>query len=184
MPHKAVIGAPRSRLAWVSGPRQLPRNTRESAARTALAGANRFFEQRPHRDGKIGVRWLPVLQRLGLRVLQGTEYAAADGWLRPQRLAGRPDGLDPREVLGMDRLWRPSGERPDPRRTARQCNDVLADRNRRLIRATLLGEFPLDSDRRGPDACGMFDLPHGDFPRVQALGGAPLFEIGLLNLSV
>ena len=55
---------------------------------------------------KIGVRWLPVLQRLGLRVLQGTEYAAADRWLRPQRLARRPNGLDPREVLGMDRLRR------------------------------------------------------------------------------
>ena len=50
--------------------------------RAALAGANRSFEH-DHRDGKIGVRWLPVLQRLGLWVLQGTEYAAANRWLRP-----------------------------------------------------------------------------------------------------
>ena len=63
-----------------------------------------------------------------------------------------------REVLGMDRLRRPSGERPDPRRTARQCDDVLADGYRGLIRATLLGEFPRDSDRSGqiPAGCSIF----------------------------
>ena len=91
------------------------------------------------------------------------------GLKRPR--PNRPDGLDPREVLGMDRLWRPSGERPDPRRTARQCNDVLADRKRRLVCATLLGKFPLDPNRRGPDSCGMFDLPQGDLPRGVAAAG-------------
>jgi len=45
----------------------------------------------------------------------------------------------------------------------------LADRNRRLVCALYWESF-LDSDRRGPDTCGMFYLPKEIFP-VAALGG-------------
>jgi len=63
----------------------------------------------------------------------------------------------------MDRLWGPSGERPDPRRTARQCDDVLGLTETAASSARLLlGKFPLDSD----DAVlilGMFYLPQEIF---------------------
>ena len=50
-------------------------------------------------------------------------------------------GVDPREVLGLDRLRRPSRERPHPRRAARQPHALLAPRRRRLVGPHLLGEL-------------------------------------------
>ena len=41
------------------------------------------------------------------------------------RLAGRAGGVDPREVLGLDRLRRPPRERAHPRRVARQRDALL-----------------------------------------------------------
>ena len=82
-----------------------------------------------------------VLRRLGLRLLQAASDAAADTRLRPDRFAGRPGGLDPGEVLGVDRLRRPSRERPRPRRAFGQRHAVLGDGDRRLLGSSLLGEL-------------------------------------------
>ena len=68
-------------------------------------------------------------------------HPAPDARLRPRRLAGRPGGVDPREVLGLDRLRRPSRERAHPRRAARQRDALLAHRHRRLVGPPLLGEL-------------------------------------------
>ena len=72
-----------------------------------------------------------VLPGLGFRLLQGAEHPAPDGRLRPGRFAGGPGCLDPGEVLGLDRLRRPPGERAHPGRDARQHYDVLAPGGRR-----------------------------------------------------
>ena len=116
--------------------------------------------QRPHREGKIRARRHAVLQRLGLRLLQGTEHAAADA--SAMALRDSPVGqlrLDPGEVLGMDRLRRPSGERADPRRTARQRDAVLAARNAAASSARLYWEsfrsIPTDPVTM-PAGCSIF----------------------------
>ena len=48
-----------------------------------------------------------ALPDLGLRLLQAAGHPAADDRVRPGRLTGGAGGLDPREVLGVDRLRRP-----------------------------------------------------------------------------
>jgi pimeloyl-ACP methyl ester carboxylesterase len=66
---------------------------------------------------------------------------APDGWLRPDRFAGGPGGVDPREVLGVDRLRRPSREHPEPRRAARQRDAVLGDGLGDVVCSVVLGEL-------------------------------------------
>ena len=61
--------------------------------------------------------------------------------LRPRRLAGRTGGVDPREVLAMDRLRRPHRERADTRRAARQRLGVLVHGDGGIVGAAVLGEL-------------------------------------------
>ena len=68
-------------------------------------------------------------------------HPPADRRLRPRRLAGGAGGVDPREVLGLDRLRRPPGERAHPRRAARQRDALLDQRQRRVVGSALLGEL-------------------------------------------
>ena len=91
--------------------------------------------------GGAGAQGHQVLRRLGLGLLQAAVDPAADPGLRPDRFAGRPGGVDPREVLGVDRLRRPPGEHPQPRRAARQRHALLGDRVGRLVGPALLGEL-------------------------------------------
>ncbi len=80
-------------------------------------------------------------QRLGFRLLQGAVHPAADGRLRPGRLAQRACAPG---------SWRNSGPGPTPtatRRTSDQGRDagqrdaVLAARHRRVVGAAVLGEL-------------------------------------------
>ena len=80
-------------------------------------------------------------------LLEAASDAAADTRLRPDRFARRPGGLDPGKVLGMDRLRRPSRERPRPRRAFGQRHAVLGDGDRRLLGSSLLGKLR----RRAPN---------------------------------
>ena len=106
---------------------------------------------------------LEVLPGLGFRLLEAAVDPAADRRLRAGRLAGGPGGVDPREVLGLDRLRRPPGERARPRRAARQHHALLDHRQRRVLGPPLLGEL-----RRGPRAqtvtipSGFTVYPEGD----------------------
>ena len=84
--------------------------------------------------------------------------------------------LDPREVLGLDRHRRRSRcrarRRPDPG----QRDVLLADPQRRVVGAHLLGELPdaLHQPRRGTHRGR--DLPQGDLPTLPTLGRAPLHQ--------
>jgi epoxide hydrolase len=111
--------------------------------------------RRADTGGAAGARRPDVLRRVGLGVLQTAVDASAVGRLRTGRLPGRAGGLDPREVLGVDRLRRPSRERADARRTARQRDAVLDQRQRGVLGAPLLGEL-----RQGA-ATGSGDDPVG-----------------------
>ena len=91
--------------------------------------------------GGAGAQGDQILRRLGLRLLQAAIDPAADRGLRPDRFARRPGGVDPREVLGVDRLRRPPREHPRPRRVARQRHAVLGDRVGGVVGAALLGEL-------------------------------------------
>ena len=68
------------------------------------------------------------LRRAGFGLLQGAVDPPADRRLRPGRLAGRAVRLDRGEVLVLDRLRRRPGQRPVPRRDARQRDVLLAAR--------------------------------------------------------
>ena len=83
---------------------------------------------------EVGARRNAALQRLGLGLLEAAEHAPADGRLRPNRFSGRTGGLDPGEVLGVDRLQRPPRERADARRAARQRDALLAAGERGVLR--------------------------------------------------
>ena len=89
--------------------------------------------------GGAGAQGHQVLRRLGFRLLQAAIDPAADPRLWPHRFAGRSGGLDPGEVLGVDRLRRPSREHSRPRRAARQRHAVLGDRRRRPRRRGSIG---------------------------------------------
>ena len=62
---------------------------------------------------------------VGGRVLDPAVHPAADARLRAGRLPRRAGRVDRREVLGLDRLRRPPGERLHPRRAPRQRDAVL-----------------------------------------------------------
>ena len=95
---------------------------------------------------EAALRLVEALPGLGFWLLEATKHPAADRRLRPGRFADRPGRLDPGEVLVLDRLRRPSGERADPRRVARQRHALLAARHRRLLGPDLLGELRQDAD--------------------------------------
>ena len=90
--------------------------------------------------------------------------------------------LDRGEVLGLDRLRRPPGERADPGRAARQRHALLAARQPAPRRPGSTGRAsasrhldPVDGRRR------LLDLPQGDLPPVPALGrdaGSPTCATG------
>ncbi len=81
------------------------------------------------------------LPQVGLGLRETAVDTTADPGLRAGRLAGRPDGLDRREVLVLDGLRRPSRERAQPRRVAGQRDAVLDPRRRGVVGAAVLGGF-------------------------------------------
>ena len=92
-----------------------------------------------------------------------------------------PGGLDPREVLELDRLRRPPGERAHPRRAARQRHAVLAPGGGGVFGAPLLGELPLAAHGSGEGPGGLQHLPEGDLPHLEALGREALRRAGPLE---
>ena len=123
----------------------------------AMIGLTLAMSARPQGEPKTpaehhAIERRPVLRAMGLGLLHAATHAATDRRLRPQRLTGRSARVDPREVLGLDRLRRPPRERGRSRRDARQRDALLGDRNRDLVGAHLLGEL-----RRG-------SRPHVDVP--------------------
>ena len=119
-----------------------------------------------------GARRFCRASAVGYGLLQAAVDATTDARLLARRLARGTVRVDPGEVLGMDRLRWPPGERPDTRRAARQRDAVLAACGRRLVGAPLLGELSrsgFSDDRR---ADGMLDLPEGGHPHSSVLGGA------------
>ena len=80
-----------------------------------------------------------TLREVGFRLLQAAVDPAADAGLRADGFAGRATGVDRREVLVVDGLRRPSGERADARRDARQRDDVLGSPRRRRRRRGCTG---------------------------------------------
>ncbi len=81
------------------------------------------------------------LRRARGGVLEAAEDPPADPRIRIGRLTGRPGGMDPREVLGVDRQRRSPRRRCLPRRAARQRDGLLAQRHRRILGASVLGEL-------------------------------------------
>ena len=81
----------------------------------------------------------PVLHAVGLGLLHPAAHAPTDRGVRIDRFARRSARVDPREVLGMDRLRRASRERAHARRAARQRDAVLAARARRPRRLASIG---------------------------------------------
>ncbi len=86
--------------------RELSRHPSEHADRHARSRD----DERPHRSRKIRARRHAALRRLGLRLFEAAEHAAANARLRSRRFAERPGRVDHREVLVVDGLRRPSGE--------------------------------------------------------------------------
>ena len=81
---------------------------------TLAMGSAPKIEGEPTPEEARALKGVEVLRRLGFRLLEGAVHPAADGRLWPDRFAGRPGGVDPGEVLGLDRLRRPSRDRPQP----------------------------------------------------------------------
>ena len=138
---------------------------------------------RPSRSRPRWRRWRTTSSwELGL--LDAAVDPTADARVRPRRLARRPGRVDRREVLGVDRLRRPSRERRSPR-------DELLDNvmlywlpgSRRVVGPPLLGELQRFARRstRSTVPVGHVDLPEGDHPRRHAGGpsaGSPTSAIG------
>ena len=117
----------------------------------------------PTPEEKEALKRLKYYRALGLRLLQAAVHPSADRRLRPDRLAGRPAGVDRREVLGLDGLRRPPGERAEQGRTARQRDDVLGHRIGRVVGANVLGEFHRSSGASAASNCPRGSLvPEGD----------------------
>ena len=75
--------------------------------------------ENPTDEESGGARRAGVLPQRRFWLLQGTGHPPADPRLRIGRFPGGAAGVDRREVLVVDRLRRPSRERPHPRRDAR-----------------------------------------------------------------
>ena len=117
--------------------------------------------------------------RLGL--LQAAEHPAADPGLRPRRLAGRAGGVDPGEVLGVDRQRRPSRGRRQPRRAARQRDVLLAERQRGVVGPALLGELQRLRRRDVSIPTGVSSSRRRSSPPPRGLGRALLHRHPLLE---
>src|SRR6476661_4767121 len=118
---------------------------------------------------------------MGFRLLAGARHPTPDDRLRPRGLAHGTLRLDYREVLGLDRLRWPFGERADPGRANRQPHALLATPHWRLLRAPLLGEHQAGErvdlrahDRQGRRSHRLLDLPKGAPAPVATMGGEAL----------
>ena len=122
-----------------------------------------------------------ALHGVGLGILDPAEVASPNGRLRAGRLAGRSGGVDHREVLGLDRLRRPSRERLVTRRDARQRDAVLDDRIGHVVGADLLGELRSGqaSGRHDPDR--LRRVPEGDRAAGAQLGRAAVHRRAVLG---
>ena len=93
----------------------------------------------------IGPAWSGCAspQADGARLPPAADDPAPDAGLRPDRLAGRPAGLDRREVQGVDRpAGRPARGRRRPRPAADQRQPLLVHRHRRIGRPVPLRGRP------------------------------------------
>ena len=108
---------------------------------TLAMGTRPRIDGEPTIEEQRGDRRSRVLPDMGLRLLQATGDATADTGVRPCRFTGGAGGVDPGEVLGVDRLRRPSRERAAPRRVARQRDVLLGDQQRDQLCPHLLGEL-------------------------------------------
>ncbi len=88
------------------GSRPLHRHPPQHAERRRSPGSDES-----HRARAPCARRLTALSRMGLRLLEAAIDEAANGRLRARGLAGGTGRMDPGEILGMDRLQRPSRER-------------------------------------------------------------------------
>ena len=119
---------------------------------------------------------------------------AADARLRPGRLAGRPAGVDRREVLGVDRLRRRPAQRRSP--ATQLLDNVMVywlTEHRRRRRPASTGRAPAPSiggpRRRGMAAMigpghradRVLGLPEGDPPTLAPLGRAALHRHPLVE---
>ncbi len=117
-----------------------PRPSRRPLASTIPLPPLRSAE-RPDRGGARRPRPPEGVPGQGDGLLDRAGDQTADGRLRPHRLARRAVRLDRREVPRLVGLRRPPGELLQPRRAARQRDGLLAERDRRLLGAPLLGEL-------------------------------------------
>ena len=117
-------------------------------------------------------------RRVGVRLRQAADDAAADPGLRAGGLAGRPAGLDRREVLGLDRLRRSARECAQPRRAARQRDAVLDHRRRGVVGAAVLGELRAASAAADASNCHRGGgVPEGEPASSAAAGAKPATNI-------
>jgi pimeloyl-ACP methyl ester carboxylesterase len=103
------------------------------------------------------------------RLFEAAVDAPADAGLRARRFTGGSGGLDPREVLELDRLQRTPGERALARRDARQRDALLAARDGGLVGAALLGELQLGTDATDRGAGRRQRLPARDLQGFETL---------------
>src|SRR5215472_8168823 len=110
---------------------------------------------------------------MGVWIRQTTEHTPANLGLLPDRFSRRATRLDPREVLGVDRLRWTSGRHTYPRRDARQRDALLAARNSGIFCALILGKhgkLSFNGNRPHYHSGGLLDFSKGDFPHIPALG--------------
>ena len=110
-----------------------------------------------------------LFQRIGTGLLRAAVHPAADARLRARRLADGPVHLDRGEVLGLDRLRRPPGERDLAGPVAGQRDAVLAAQHRSVLGPAVLGELRQASDGPGGGAHRRDAVPAG---AVAAAAGA------------
>ena len=110
------------------------------------------------------------------RRLRGDDgHAPADRGLRAGGFAGRPGRLDLRQVRGLDLYRRRAGASALQGRHARRHHALLADQQRHLVRAALLGEQQQQLQRREPEDRGHRHPGRRDgFPRRNLPGAAKL----------
>ena len=112
------------------------------------------------RQRRRGRRWRRrLLPEVGLGLLETAVDTSADPRLRVGGFTGRAAGVDRREVLGVDGLRRPPGERAHPRRAPRQRDALLADRVRRRRRRGCTGRASTSSAAATVSSCPPVSRP-------------------------
>ena len=122
-----------------------------------------------------------ALSAMGFGLFHPATHAAPDRGIQPGRQPRRPGRVDLRKDVGLDRQPGPPRRRVEPRGDHRQPDAVLADRQRCVVGATLLGKLWQLCPVRHHDARGVQQFSQGNPACAAQMGRTPLHQSGPLG---